>query len=394
MAVILTGQLISLLTSTIVGYSIIFWISIEFKSPSALSLAFLAGFLPQFVLGLFAGVYVDRWDRKRTMLLSDSFITFCTFCLFILLINGYEDLSYFYLLTACRSIGSTFHAPALQASIPLLVPKQHLVRVSGLYQSIKSFSEVIAPIIGATLVTWLPIQYILLIDVIGAVAGCLTLLCVHIPSHSRTKITLHFKEELTECWQAIRHVTGITPLFICFTLVTFILMPLAILFPFMTLSHFNGNALQMGVVEMTWGAGASLAGLALAYKPLKCKQTFVLHTAYVILGCYLISAGLLPSSAFTGFVCLSFTGGAAYSIYNALFFAIIQQNLASSVLGRTFSLIFSLSTFPSILGIVTLGYLVEACSITFIFTISGCGIFLIGMFANFIPSIKQLDNTK
>lgn len=90
-------------------------------------------------------------------------------------------------MTACRSIGSTFHAPALQASIPLLVPKHHLVRVSGLYHSIQSFSEVIAPVVGASLVVWLPIQYILLIDVIGAVAACLTLLCVQIPSLQKRK---------------------------------------------------------------------------------------------------------------------------------------------------------------------------------------------------------------
>lgn len=150
LAVIGIGQLISILTSTIVGFSIIFWISNEFKSPTALSLAILAGFLPQFVLGLFAGVYVDRWNRKKTMFYSDLFIAFCTLCLFIVITKGYKDLSFFYLLTACRSIGSTFHAPALQASIPLLVPKHHLVRVSGLYHSIQSFSEVIAPVVGAS----------------------------------------------------------------------------------------------------------------------------------------------------------------------------------------------------------------------------------------------------
>lgn len=164
-----------------------FWISNEFKSPTALSLAILAGFLPQFVLGLFTGVYVDRWNRKKTMFYSDLFIAFCTLCLFIVITKGYKDLSFFYLLTACRSIGSTFHAPALQASIPLLVPKHHLVRVSGLYHSIQSFSEVIAPVVGASLVVWLPIQYILLIDVIGAVAACLTLLCVQIPSLQKRK---------------------------------------------------------------------------------------------------------------------------------------------------------------------------------------------------------------
>ena len=145
-------------------------------------------------------------------------------------------------------------------------------------------------------------------------------------------------------------------------------------------------------VEMGWGSGALLGGLVLACKALKSKQTLVMHTAYVILGLYLISASYLPSSAFIGFVCLTFTGGIAYSIYHALFIAIIQQNLASDMLGRTFSLIFSLSTFPSMLGIVASGYWVEAWGITSVFMISGWVIFLIGVGANFISSIKQLDN--
>ena len=109
LAVIGIGQLISILTSTIVGFSIIFWISNEFKSPTALSLAILAGFLPQFVLGLFAGVYVDRWNRKKTMFYSDLFIAFCTLCLFIVITKGYKDLSFFYLLSStykCNFLGA------------------------------------------------------------------------------------------------------------------------------------------------------------------------------------------------------------------------------------------------------------------------------------------------
>ena len=234
--------------------------------------------------------------------------------------------------------------------------------------------------------------YILLIDVIGSVAACLTLLFVQIPSPQKTKVLPNFKEELTDCLQTLRCTTGILPLFVCFTLVTFVLMPVFTLFPFMTLLHFNGNVLQMGVVEMGWGSGALLGGLVLACKSLKSKQTFVLHTAYVVLGLYLISTGYLPSSAFIGFVCLSFIGGMAYSFYHALFIAIIQQKLASDILGRTFSLIFSLSTFPSMLGIVASGYLVEVWGITFVFIFSGWAIFLIGVCANFIPSIRQLDN--
>ncbi|MEB3376006.1 MFS transporter [Bacteroides sp. CR5/BHMF/2] len=141
------GQLISILTSTIVGFSIIFWISNEFKSPTALSLAILAGFLPQFVLGLFAGVYVDRWNRKKTMFYSDLFIAFCTLCLFIVITKGYKDLSF--LSIDCLSFNRQYvSCTCFTGKHPLLVPKHHLVRVSGLYHSIQSFSEVIAPAVG------------------------------------------------------------------------------------------------------------------------------------------------------------------------------------------------------------------------------------------------------
>lgn len=175
----------------------------------------------------------------------------------------------------------------------------------------------IAPVVGASLVVWLPIQYILLIDVIGAVAACLTLLCVQIPSLQKRKF-FQISKRTDGMLAYLAAYNGHFAFIRMLTLVTFVLMPVFTLFPFMTLLHFNGNILQMGVVEMGWGSGALLGGLVLACKALKSKQTLVMHTAYVILGLYLISASYLPSSAFIGFVCLTFTGGIAYSIYHAL----------------------------------------------------------------------------
>lgn len=137
-AIIWTGQFISLLTSSIVGYAIIFLLSIETKSAEVLALAVLSAHLPQVILGLFVGVYIDRWNKKRIMIISDLFIASCTLALCFLFISGNRELEYFYLLCACRSIGSTFHTPALQASIPLLAPESELSRIAGINQSIQS----------------------------------------------------------------------------------------------------------------------------------------------------------------------------------------------------------------------------------------------------------------
>ncbi|MDD3300831.1 MAG: MFS transporter, partial [Bacteroidales bacterium] len=73
-AIIWSGQLFSTLSSSVVGYAVIFWLSIKTGSAEILALSTIATLLPQLVLGLFTGVYVDRWDRRKTMIYADLFI--------------------------------------------------------------------------------------------------------------------------------------------------------------------------------------------------------------------------------------------------------------------------------------------------------------------------------
>ena len=109
-AIIWSGQFLSVLSSSIVGYAVIFWLSIETRSAEVLALAAICGMLPQSVIGFFAGPYVDRWNRKRTMILSDMFIALCTLLLAVLFWCGAACTWHIYLLLACRSAGSAFHS--------------------------------------------------------------------------------------------------------------------------------------------------------------------------------------------------------------------------------------------------------------------------------------------
>ncbi len=68
--IIWTGQALSLLSSAIVQFAIIWWITIQTGSASTLAMASIAGILPQIVLGAFIGVWVDRWDRKKILFRS------------------------------------------------------------------------------------------------------------------------------------------------------------------------------------------------------------------------------------------------------------------------------------------------------------------------------------
>ena len=128
-AVIWSGQLASILSSSVVAFAIIFWVSLETGSAQVLALAAIAGMLPQSLLGPLVGVYVDRWDRKWTMILADSFIALCTLLLAVLFWLGVARMWHIYVLLACRSIGSAFHTPAMQASVPPMLSPVLSVKV-------------------------------------------------------------------------------------------------------------------------------------------------------------------------------------------------------------------------------------------------------------------------
>ncbi|HNJ81496.1 MAG TPA: MFS transporter, partial [Methanoregulaceae archaeon] len=125
-AIIFSGQLVSTLSSYVVGYAVIFWLSVETRSAEVLAYATIASLLPQMVLGLFTGVFIDRWNRKRTMIFADLFIALCTLVLASLFWIAEPKVFYVYLLLMIRSAGMAFHVPAMQASVPLLAPQDKL----------------------------------------------------------------------------------------------------------------------------------------------------------------------------------------------------------------------------------------------------------------------------
>lgn len=112
------------------------------KSAEVLSLATIFALLPQIILGPFAGVYVDRWSRKWTMILADSFVALCSGVIAVLFYYDVVEIWHIYILLMLRSVGSAFHAPAMKSSVPLLAPDSELTRIAGINQAIQSVCNI------------------------------------------------------------------------------------------------------------------------------------------------------------------------------------------------------------------------------------------------------------
>src|SRR5690606_35583546 len=225
------------------------WLSLETGSAEVRAFAAIAALLPQALIGPFAGVYIDRWDRKTTMIAADGFIALCTLAMSILFYFGHFELIFIYVLLGLRSVGSAFHMPAMQASVPLLAPESELLRIAGINQIIQSVSNIAGPALGALAIGLLDISQVLLLDIAGAIIAISSLLLVKIPNPEREqKIQAGVRQVLRDISLGIKTVTsdkGLSYMFLFSILATFCIMPVAVLFPLLTLQHFGGGKFEM-----------------------------------------------------------------------------------------------------------------------------------------------------
>lgn len=394
-AIIWSGQLFSTLSSAIAGYAVVFWLSIKTESAEVLAYSMIATLLPQMLFGMFTGVFVDRWNRKRIMIAADSFIAACTVVLCILFYLNRVEIWEIYLLLAMRSVGSAFHIPAMQASVPLLAPESQLMRIAGINQIIYAISNIAGPALAALLITLLDMTFVLMFDILGAGIACLSLLFVTIPNpEKKSKEDRHIFREVKEGLQAIFSKKGLGWLLLFDVSVLFFIIPISALFPLMTIKHFMGNTYQMSIVEIAWGVGSLLGGFAIGLRQIKLtnKVTLIILMNSII-GLTFLFSGLLTQSGFVLFAVLTAIGGTAGAIWNGAFVVILQTKIENEYLGRVFSTYDSLALLPSIPGLLATGYVAETIGLSYAFVGAGGIICLLSIALCVIPSVKQLGRS-
>ncbi len=391
-AIIWSGQFFSILTSSLVNFAIIIWISLETGSAEMLAWVAIAALLPQTVIGPFTGALIDRWNRKRIMMLADSFIALCTLVLATLFWLDIAQIWHIFALLGLRSIGSAFHMPAMQASVPLLAPTDQLTRIAGVNQIIASVSQIAGPALGAMLITIWDIEYVLLFDVAGALLAVTSLFFVHIPNPEKEEgKERDILKEMKEGAMIILRNRGLSLVFLYSVLVVFFLVPISVLFPLMTLEYFKGTEFQAGIIEAIWSVGALAGGAIMGAKVYKVNRVALVNWMYLLCGLTFLLSGLLSPDGFVWFAVLTAIGGVSGAVYNSAFTGLIQTKIDPTALGRVFSMFFTFSLIPAMLGLIGIGFLADGLGLTTSFILSGIIILIIGVAAFLTPSAMRLD---
>jgi len=149
-----TGQAFSLLAFSLLGsrvaqFALVWWLTQLTGSATILATASLVGFLPEVFLMPIAGAYVDRWNRRITMIVADGVVALASLWLVYLFWTGAIQVWHVYVIMFVRALGGCFHWPAMQASTTLMVPQAHLTRVAGVNQTLYGLLSIFGPPAGA-----------------------------------------------------------------------------------------------------------------------------------------------------------------------------------------------------------------------------------------------------
>lgn len=369
--IIYIGQAFSLLSSSAVQFSIIWWITLETGSALALTIASVVGLLPQAVIGLFAGVWIDRYNRKYIMIIADILVAISSLVLFILFIMGFQSIMIVYIVLFFRALGETFHKPALQAIIPSLVPKEELTKAGGMGQMVNSATMMAGPMLGAFIMSITTLPFAMLIDVVGAFMAVMTIAKVKVPKQKVLSTSKSILADMKQGLNAIKENKALVRLSIPMLLSTIIFVPMGTLLPLMVKTFFNGTAWHNGLAQTLFSLGMLIAAMVIGITGGMKKQFLMIGLSTSLLGLSAIVAGSLPSQLFWVFCIAIFIMGACGMGFNVPFTAYVQKTISDDNLGKVLSLITSIMSFAAPVGMFIAGPVSEIIGISTWMQIAG-----------------------
>jgi DHA3 family macrolide efflux protein-like MFS transporter len=392
------GQAFSLLGSSLVQFALVWWLTQETGSATVLATATLVAVLPGIVIGPFAGALVDRWSRRWVMVAADTAIALTTAWAVWLAWNGSLQPWHVYVVMFIRATGGAFHWPAMQASTSLMVPGQHLARVAGMNQTLYGVMNIMAPPLGALLLSLLALPWVLLIDIGTALLAILPLLFIAVPQPPARPVAAGAGPRpsvLADLRAGLRYVwawPGLLMLMLLATVINFVLTPAFSLMPLLVVDHFQGGPWHLGGLESAFGVGVVLGGLLLSAWGGFKRRIYTSLLGLIGMGLGVMLIGLTPAAAFGLAIAALFLAGFTQPLVNGPIMAIMQAKVAADMQGRVFTLLNALASAMTPLSLAVAGPVADAVGITPWYIAGGLTCLLMAAVSVFLRPVLTIED--
>ena len=353
-----SGQLFSLLGSQIIFFVIIIWITDESQSLITLSLASFIFLIPTLVFFPIAGVVSDRYDRKKIILVADSLLAFLTTILALLFIFDFTIIWIVILIMGLRSVCQAFHMPTVSAIIPSMIPKEKLSRINSIRFMLVGFISLIGPALGATLLTFFPIKFILWIDVITFFIALYPLLMLKIPKmlvNNEDREMNSFIGEMKDGFSIIKKIPGLLLIMIIAMLLYLLAQPAMTLAPFFVQIIHGGSYFTYALNNILFQGGMILGSFIVSFKKKWKKKMLTMFIAIMIMNIGYLIYAMAPIGVFLFMQIGLIIMGLFMPIVSIIVMTVIQITVPLDKMGRVSSILNTLTMVATPIGAILAG---------------------------------------
>ena len=291
------------------------------------------GQIPLLVIGPFAGVLVDRWNRHRVIVITQIFSAAQSLALAVLTLSHVITVKEIIGLQILQGIINSFDTPARQAFVvEMITDRGDLPNAIALNSSIFNASRIIGPSIGGVLIAAVGEGWCFMLDTVSYVAVIISLLAMKIANEPRVLAQTQLREELRTGFEYVTGVPPVRALLLQVALISLMGMPYAVLMPAIAADVLHGGAHTLGILMTASGLGALLGTFYLASRKSILGLGRVIVAASVGLSLGLIVFGL-SHTLWISLLALPFVG-AGMMLQSASTNTILQTVVEEHLRGR------------------------------------------------------------
>lgn len=273
----------------------------------------LVSFVPSIIIIPIAGVYADRWDKKKILIVSDFLQAIFTVILigfFAFSLGDVETLVILFIIMTLRGFCQAFQIPTASSILPIMVHESKLSRMNGLNFLMNAIIQMLSPVVAALLMlTGLTIGQILWIDVITFGTAILLLLKIKIPKVKKTtdsteSVVSNVKPEETEKesfikdfkvgLKVIRNIKGMISMMILSLFINFLITPVNMLQGFFILITHSGTEIDLAMFSLSFGSGIFIGAILASLKKEWKKKILITYGGLSLLFAGIMVLGLVP----------------------------------------------------------------------------------------------------
>jgi len=262
-----TGQSISLIGTWMTRIAMSWLVYRLTGSAVLLGVVGFASQIPVFVLGPIAGVWVDRWDRHRTIVITQILAMIQSFALAALTLAHIVTVWELIALALMQGIINAFDMPARQAFVIQMVEQRaDVANAIALNSSMVNAARLLGPAIAGVVVAAVGEGYCFLIDGISYIAVIISLLMMRITVPQVRQPQRHIAHELMEGWRYAVGSVPIRSILVNLAIVGSFGMPYTVLMPIFASKILHGGPHTLGFLMASTGVGALAGALLLALR--------------------------------------------------------------------------------------------------------------------------------